>query len=68
VDSSGLGELVRSHATIQGKGGALKLANLNGKVQDLLKMTKLSSVFDIHKDVASAIRSFDGETPMEAVV
>jgi anti-sigma B factor antagonist len=68
VDSSGLGELIRTHATIQGKGGALKLANLNAKVQELLNTTKLSSVFDIHKDVASAIRSFEGESRVEAIL
>ena len=47
VDSSGVGELVKAHATIRNKGGVLKLANLNKRVHDLLQMTRLSSVFDI---------------------
>lgn len=58
VDSSGVGELVKAHTTIRNKGGQLKLANLNKRVHDLLEMTKLSKVFDIQKDEASAVASF----------
>jgi anti-sigma B factor antagonist len=61
VDSSGLGELVQVHTTIRNKGGALKLANLNQRVSDLLQMTRLFMVFDIHKDEAAAIDSFGRE-------
>ena len=56
VDSSGVGELVKAHTTIRNKGGVLKLANLNQRVHDLLQMTRLSSVFDIEKDEASALK------------
>lgn len=58
IDSSGLGELVRTHTTLQRQGGQLKMVNLNQKVQDLLKATGLHKVFDIHKDEASAVQSF----------
>jgi len=58
IDSSGVGELVKTHTTIQNKGGHLKLANLNKRVHDLLEMTRLSAVFDVHKDEASAVTSF----------
>ncbi|HEX3354243.1 MAG: STAS domain-containing protein [Terriglobales bacterium] len=57
VDSSGVGELVKAHATIRNKGGVLKLTNLNKRVHELLQMTRLSSVFDIEKDEASALKS-----------
>lgn len=57
VDSSGVGELVKAHATIRNKGGVLKLTNLNKRVHDLLQMTRLSNVFDIEKDEASALKS-----------
>lgn len=60
IDSSGLGELVKAHTTIRNQGGQLKLANLNKRVDDLLQMTRLSAVFDIQKDEASAIKSFEG--------
>ncbi len=62
IDSSGLGELVKAHTTIRNQGGQLKLANLNKRVDDLLQMTHLSAVFDIQKDEASAIKSFQGSS------
>ncbi|MFY9802303.1 MAG: STAS domain-containing protein [Candidatus Acidiferrales bacterium] len=58
VDSAGIGELVRSHTSVRKQGGHLKLANVNKKVQDLLQMTMLSAVFDIHQDEPSAVKSF----------
>jgi anti-sigma B factor antagonist len=58
VDSSGIGELVRSLTTIRKNGGHLKLLNVNKRVQELLEATHLHRVFDIQKDEASAIRSF----------
>jgi anti-sigma B factor antagonist len=61
VDSSGIGELVKAHATIRNQGGVLKLASLNKRVHDLLQMTRLSNVFDIEKDEASALKSFGAE-------
>ena len=44
--------------TVTNGGGALKLLNLNKRVKDLLQITKLYTVFDVHEDEASAIRSF----------
>jgi anti-sigma B factor antagonist len=58
VDSAGIGELVRTHITLQKQGGQLKMANLNEKVQELLKATSLHKVFDVHEDEASAVQSF----------
>ncbi|MFY9744233.1 MAG: STAS domain-containing protein [Candidatus Sulfotelmatobacter sp.] len=55
IDSSGLGELVKAHTTVRNKGGELKLASVNKRVNDLLQLTRLSAVFDIHSDEASAL-------------
>lgn len=55
IDSSGLGELVKAHTTVRNKGGELKLASVNKRVNDLLQLTHLSAVFDIHNDEASAL-------------
>lgn len=66
VDSSGVGELVKAHTAIRTKGGVLKLTNLNQRVHDLLQMTRLTSVFDIEKDEASALKSF-GDNASEGV-
>ncbi|MFZ1918671.1 MAG: anti-sigma factor antagonist [Terriglobales bacterium] len=63
VDSSGLGELVKTHTTMRNNGGELKLANLNNRLYDLLEMTRLSAVFDIQKDEATAISSFGKSSP-----
>lgn len=58
VDSSGIGELVSSYTTINREGGQLKLLNLTQKIQDLLAITKLLTVFDVYEDEATALNSF----------
>jgi anti-sigma B factor antagonist len=58
IDSSGIGELVSGYTTMANAGGALKLLNLNKRVKDLLQITKLYTVFDVHEDEAHAVRSF----------
>ncbi len=58
VDSSGIGELVSSFTTINREGGQLKLLNLTQKIQDLLAITKLLTVFDVYEDEATALNSF----------
>jgi anti-sigma B factor antagonist len=58
VDSSGMGEIVRSHMAIRKQGGQLKLTNLSKMVSDLLHATGMHKVFDIQADEASAARSF----------
>ena len=58
IDSSGIGELVSGYTTITNTGGNLKLLNLGKRVQDLLQITKLYTVFETFDDEAAAIRSF----------
>jgi anti-sigma B factor antagonist len=58
IDSSGIGELVSGFTTATNHGGRLKLLNLNKRVQDLLQITKLYTVFDVFEDEAAAVRSF----------
>jgi anti-sigma B factor antagonist len=58
IDSSGIGEIVRAHAMIRRVSGQLKVVNPSAKVQELLQMTMLQRVLDVHKDEASAIKSF----------
>jgi len=59
IDSSGIGELVSGFTGVSKQGGSLKLLNLTKKVHDLLQITKLYTVFDIHDDEARAIGSFE---------
>ncbi|MDA0206252.1 MAG: STAS domain-containing protein [Acidobacteria bacterium] len=58
IDSSGLGELVSSFSTASSQGASVKLLNLQKKVQDLLQITKLYTVFEVSTNEADAILSF----------
>jgi anti-sigma B factor antagonist len=58
VDSAGLGEIVQSYATVTKNGGALKLLNVTKRIQDLLSITKLLTVFECHDNEAQAVTSF----------
>ena len=58
LDSSGIGELVGAYTTVSNRGGKLKLLHLPTKVSDLLQVTQLITVFEIHEDEASAIAAF----------
>jgi len=58
IDSSGIGELVSAFTSVTNGGGELKLLNLTKRVKDLLQITKLYTVFDVHETETSAIRSF----------
>ena len=58
IDSSGIGELVSAFTSVKNAGGELKLLNLTKKVQDLLQITKLYTVFDVKDDETSAVGSF----------
>ena len=58
VDSSGIGELIANYTTISRDGGQLKLLNLTDKIQNLLVITKLLTVFDSYDDEAEALNSF----------
>jgi anti-sigma B factor antagonist len=67
VDSSGLGELVKTYTSVRNQGGQLKLVAISKRVHDLLLMTGLYMVFDIQPDQASAIQSFSGPSASQAV-
>jgi anti-sigma B factor antagonist len=58
IDSSGIGELVAGFTSASNLGGHLKLLSLTKRVKDLLQITKLYTVFEVHDDEAHAIRSF----------
>jgi anti-sigma B factor antagonist len=58
IDSSGLGNLVGAFTSVRKQGGELKLLNLTNKVQDLMQITRLYTVFDIMDDEAVAVKSF----------
>lgn len=58
IDSAGLGEVVRTYTTVSRQGGKLKLLNLTKRIQDLLAITKLLTVFETFENEQEAVRSF----------
>lgn len=60
LDSAGLGELIGSYATVTNQGGQIKLEHLQSKIQDLLQLTKLYTVFPVYDTEEEAVRSFTG--------
>ena len=58
IDSTGLGELVSSYSTVTRHRGQIKLLNLTTKVQDLLAICRLSTVFETFESEAEALSSF----------
>jgi len=58
IDSTALGEIVRSYTSATRKGGTLKLLRVPPRVHELLVVTKLLSVFDLFDEEAEAVKSF----------
>jgi anti-sigma B factor antagonist len=58
IDSAGLGEIVRTYTTVSRQGGKLKLLNLTKRIQDLLAITKLLTVFETYENEQEAVKSF----------
>ncbi|HZM96620.1 MAG TPA: STAS domain-containing protein [Vicinamibacterales bacterium] len=62
IDSNGLGELVASHTTMVRNGGQIKLVNLTTRVQDLLAICRLSTVFESYDSEAEALGTYQSVT------
>lgn len=60
IDSAGLGEIVRTYTTVSRQGGKMKLLNLTKRIEDLLSITKLLTVFEVYEDEKEALESYQG--------
>ena len=58
IDSSGIGELVRTYTTVTKEGKQLKLLNLTPNIRELLTITKLLTVYDVYDNEQAATASF----------
>jgi anti-sigma B factor antagonist len=58
IDSTALGEIIRTYTSVIRKGGTLKLLNVPARVHELLTITSLLSVFDLFDAEADAVKSF----------
>jgi len=63
IDSTALGSLLRTHATVSRRGGAMKLLNVKGHVRELLELTRLLTVFEAFDSEADAIASVSATPP-----
>ena len=59
MDSTGVGELIANYTTVTRQGGQLKLLSLTDRIQNLLVITKLLTVFDSYDNEAEALKSFE---------
>ncbi len=58
IDSSGVGELMRTYTSVLNQGGQLKLLHLTKRIRELLAITKLLTIFDVFDDERAALASF----------
>jgi anti-sigma B factor antagonist len=58
IDSSGLGELISGHVTLNNKGGQIKLLHLTQRLQELMTITKLLTIFEVYDNESEAVDSF----------
>lgn len=58
IDSSGIGEMVACYTTVTKRKGQLRLLRLSPKINDILQVTQLITVFDVYENEAEALASF----------
>jgi anti-sigma B factor antagonist len=58
IDSAGLGQIVRTYTTVTRDGGQLKLVHLTKRIEDLLMITKLLTVFETFDSESEALQSY----------
>ena len=58
IDSYGVGELARSYSVVRQTGGEIKLAEVNGRVLEVLNISQLNRIFEIHSGEHTALQAF----------
>ena len=58
IDASGLGELISSHVALRESGGRLKLLHLTRALREMMTMTQILTIFDVHENEAEALAGF----------
>ena len=59
IDCSGVGVLISTYKTVTGNGGQFKILNLTHRIQELLAINKLLTVFEVFDNEKDALESFD---------
>jgi anti-sigma B factor antagonist len=58
IDSYGIGELARCYGIVRQMGGEMKLVHVSKRVQELLQITRLHLLFEIHGQEQAALQAF----------
>lgn len=58
MNSSGLAMLIGGLKAVRDAGGNLRLANASEKIATLIKVTKLTAMFDLHASIEEAVAAF----------
>lgn len=59
IDSSGVGELVASFSSLKRNGGSLKIATPSKFVREVLQITRLPTIIEVHETVEAALAAFE---------
>jgi anti-sigma B factor antagonist len=57
INSSGLGVLIASHMAARQSGGSLKLMKVTKRIESILNVTRLSTIFEVYLTEEDAWRS-----------
>jgi anti-sigma B factor antagonist len=60
IDSTGIGELVATYTKAKNRQGTLALLKLTARIQELMEITQLMTVFDVYDDEAEAVTAMGG--------
>ncbi|MBD3161538.1 MAG: anti-sigma factor antagonist, partial [Candidatus Eisenbacteria bacterium] len=60
VNSSGLGILIAGHLAARQRGGTMKLMNVGSRIDSILNVTRLSTIFEVYETEEEARRSLQG--------
>jgi anti-sigma B factor antagonist len=58
IDSAGIGALAAKYLSVRRSGGTLKLLHLRARTEEPLRVTRLTTIFDIFTSEAEALRAF----------
>lgn len=58
IDAKGMGELVSNYVAVKKQGGEFKISNLTQMLRELMRTTKLLTVFDVYENETQAIEGF----------
>lgn len=59
VNSTGLGILIAGYTTLKREGGSLKLIHVTDRIESILMITKLGTIFEAYSDEETALKSFE---------